>query len=92
MNISGMSHSFTVDKSSIEYCPTHRGVAFSATLLMDNAPVGTINNTGVGGPTGSHLRSDSHELVSPILREAAKRANTSDEFFLDELMNEAEGV
>jgi hypothetical protein len=35
----------------VEYLNTHTGVAFTAALLLDGAPVGTIENSGRGGTT-----------------------------------------
>jgi len=90
MNISGLAFTFSIEKSSIQYCPTSRGVAFHATLLLDGKPIGTIENSGRGGPTNSCL--NNYKTTAPLLKSAAEHAETTEEFYLDSLMDVAEGV
>jgi hypothetical protein len=37
--------------TSLHQMPTHNGVAFTADIELDSQPVGTVQNTGNGGPT-----------------------------------------
>jgi hypothetical protein len=81
---------FNIDVKSIKYLETPRGVSFTAALYQGQITVGTVYNLGDGGDT-------SIRVVSPYkqsqLKQAAKDAGYEDlEFYLDSLMNEAEGV
>lgn len=90
MNFSGLNFTFAIEKSSIQYCSTRRGVAYHAVLLLDGKPVGTIENSGRGGPTDSCLKD--YKIVAPLLKSAAEYAKTTEESYLDSLMDVAEGV
>jgi hypothetical protein len=90
MNYSGLNLTFSIEKSSIQYCPTSRGVAYHAKLLLDGKPVGTIENSGRGGFTQNSLNNP--KTVGPLLKDAADRADTTVEFYLEDLMDVVEGV
>jgi len=88
--ITGLNLQFSIDAKTISYLETSRGVAFTAKLLLDDKPVGSIENRGVGGFTAAHL--DDRSSVQVLLDDAAKKADTTVEFFLNDLMDIAEGV
>ena len=90
MKLSGLNQTFSIEKSSIQYCPTNRGVAYHAKLLLDGKPVGTIENGGRGGFTQNTL--DNPKTVGPLLKSAADRADTTVEFYLEDLMDVVEGI
>ncbi len=81
---------FNIDVKSIKYLETPRGVSFTAALYQDQITVGTVYNRGDGGDTS--IRTTIDYFVSH-LNQAAKDAGYEDlEFYLNSLMNEAEGV
>jgi hypothetical protein len=81
---------FKIDVKSIKYLETPRGVAFTADLYQGQIIVGTVFNLGDGGDTSIRTR---YPYNGSILKQAAKDAGYEDlEFYLDSLMNEAEGV
>lgn len=81
---------FKIDVKSIKYLETPRGVSFTAALYQGQIIVGTVYNLGDGGDTSIRTR---YPYNGRLLKQAAKDAGYEDlEFYLDSLMNEAEGV
>ena len=77
----------TITISSIKYGETPRGVAYTASLLLNGEKVGTINNDGIGGDTYYHGKHNA------ILQYEAKVAGyTVMEHYFEHLMDVAEGV
>jgi hypothetical protein len=80
---------FNIDPKSINYLETSNGMAFHASLCLGNMFIGTVYNQGEGGGTSVDIAARHVEA----LNRAAKDAGYNHlEFYLDSLMNEAEGV
>ncbi len=79
----------TINAKSIKYLPTHNGVAFTADLLIGGNKAGTIENNGNGGDTHAYTLREAREQI-----EAESKLQGFDlvEYFLDHLMDVAEGV
>ena len=85
-----MTHNFTVAPKSIKYLKTSRGVAFTANLLLKGKKIGIIENGGTGGATISRV--DSSEGRKQLALDISSSVHNIEEFFLDNLMDVAEGV
>ena len=90
MNFSGLNLTFSVDPSTIAYLETSRGVAFTASLLLDGKKIGLVENRGNGGATTGDL--DNPQLTRTLLRSTIERLDTTEESFFEGLMDVAEGV
>jgi len=83
-------HTFSISAQSIQYQQTRRGVAYQAQLFKDGMPVGTVYNDGHGGDTAVSEITKSH--YTALLNEALANNHEELEFYLEQLMNEAEGI
>ena len=83
-------HKFSISAHSIQYQKTRRGIAYQAQLLRDGIPVGTVYNDGHGGDTAVSGITMSHNTA--LLDEALANGHKAREFYLEQLMNEAEGI
>ena len=83
--------SFSIIPKSIKYLETDRGVAFNADLAEDDVKVGTVHNNGRGGATYVSLDQGLGGDVHARLEEASNKSGGT-EWYLDELMDVAEGV
>lgn len=65
-----------VSVKSVEYLNTSRGVAFTASLFLDNQKIGFIENSGTGGPTSVFIEiKEAREEFSIRMKEYFKNLN-----------------
>jgi hypothetical protein len=79
---------YTVQKSSINYLETSRGVAWTARLFRDGDYVGELENRGDGGETSIWTNTND---VKPELEAIAKDNNVMLDTLLNHLVDLAEG-
>lgn len=84
--------SFQIDKKTIDYCKTGRGVAFYADLLLDGEKVGTVENGGNGGDTFARCKADVLLKLDDVAQEAVPDSCEPTSQYLEKLMDAAEGV
>ena len=80
---------FAINPAGIQYKKTRRGVAFRATLLQDGVAVACVENEGNGG--GTWVTDVEHDFDRKAFQAKAAE-NVGEEFYLEDLMNIAEGV
>lgn len=81
---------YAINPAGIQYRETFKGVAYRATLLQDGVAVACIQNDGDGGAT--YITNIEPEFDRTAYRAEVKAADTVSEFYLERLMDAAEGV
>lgn len=81
---------FSINPAGIQYKETFKGIAYRATVLQDGVAVGCVQNNGDGG--GSYVTDIEHDFDVKAFKKEAEKQGYTEEFYIEHLMDLAEGV